>query len=362
MSKDVLSALFLLPILLIFTLSEANAGPASTNYELKDYTFGGGGTQNSTSTNYSIFGVAGETEFGKPGSTNYKAGAGLVYTLQANVPPAPTFTNPSSYYNKLKIVVAEGGNPTDAKYAIAISTDNFATDTKYVQNDNTVGTALGLEDWQTYASWGGASGVNIIGLSPNTTYTVKVASKRGNFTETGFGPTAQASTVNSSLAFDIDISATDTDTDPPFSVAIGELTAATVITASNKVWVDVDTNGTGGATVYVYDANSGLTSTATSYTITAVSNNLAAISEGYGARGSTVTQTSGGPMRKVAPFDGTGDTVGILDSAKRVIFDSTDQPVTAGRASFEIKAKASSVAKAASDYADTLTIITSATF
>lgn len=118
----------------------------------------------------------------------------------------------------------------------------------------------------------------------------------------------------------------------------------------------------GGGSVYVYGANAGLISTATSYTITAVSNNLAAISEGYGARGSTVAQSSGGPMRKVTPFDGAGDNVGVLDSSKRIIFDSTNQPVTAGRASFEIKAKASNVAKAATDYADTLTVITSATF
>lgn len=338
------------------------AGPTSTNYELKDYIFGGGGTQDSDSTNYSIFGVVGETEFGKPGSTSYKAGVGLVYTLQANVPPAPTFTNPSSFYNKLKIVINQGGNPTDAKYAIAISTDNFATDTKYIQNDNTVGATLGLEDWQTYTGWGGATGVNIIGLSSNTTYTVKVAAKRGNYTETGFGPTAQASTINASLTFDIDVAATDTETDPPFSVAIGELTAATVITASNKVWVDVDTNGTGGATVWVYDANSGLLSTATSYTISAVTTNLASATQGYGVRGSNTAQTSGGPMQIFTPYNGIGDNVGILDTTKRVIFDSSGQQVTAGRAAFEIKAKASNVAKAASDYADTLTVITSATF
>lgn len=349
--------------LIIFgTAIPAYAGPTSTNYELKDYTFGGGGTQDSDSTNYSIFGVAGEIEFGQPGSANYKAGAGLVYTLQADVPPAPTFTNPSSFYNKLKIVINEGGNPSDAKYAIAISTDNFATDTKYVQSDNTVSSTLGLEDWQTYTAWGGATGINIIGLSPNITYTVKVAAKRGNYTETGFGPTAQAATVGSQLSFDIDVASTDTETDPPFSVSIGELTVATVITAPNKVWIDVDTNGTGGANVYVYGANAGLTSSATSYTIGAVSNNLAAISEGYGARGSTVAQSSGGPMRKVAPFDGAGDNVGVLDSSKRIIFDSTNQPVTAGRASFELKAKASNVTKAATDYADTLTVIASATF
>lgn len=347
---------------LLLNTSPVSAGPTSTNFELKDYGFGSGGTENSTSVNFKLFGLSGEVDTDKLTSANFKSGNGLSFTFQANVPPAPTFTNPANYYNKLKIILNEGGNPSDAKYAIAISTDNFSTDTKYVQSDNTVSATLGLEDWQTYVTWGGATGINIIGLSPNITYTVKVASKHGNFTETGFGPTAQASTVNSSLTFDIDVSSIDTETDPPFSVSIGQLTGATVITASNKVWVDVDTNGTGGATVYVYGANAGLKSTAANYTINAVSSNLAAISEGYGARGSTVAQTSGGPMRKVAPFDGAGDNVGILDSTKRIIFDSTDQPVTAGRVSFEVKAKASAVTKAASDYADTLTVITSAMF
>ena len=183
----------------------ASAGPTSTNYELKDYGFGGGGTAKSDSTNYSIFGVAGETEFGKPGSTNYKAGAGLVYTLQANVPPAPTWTNPASNYDRLKLVIQTGGNPTDSKYAVAISDDSFIT-TQYVQSDYTIGSALGLEDWLTFdgaGSWGGAAGKFIRTLKTGTTYQVKVAAKRGNFTESGYGPTASAATSNPSLTFGI---------------------------------------------------------------------------------------------------------------------------------------------------------------
>lgn len=353
---------FIFNILFLAQSTSAQGNPTSTNYKITDFTFGGGGSANSTSTNYSLFGVLGEVETGKPGSTNYKLGAGLSYTFAANVPPAPTFTNPDNYYNKLKIVINEGGNPSDAKYAIAISTDNFVADTKYVQSDNTVSATLGTEDWQTYTSWGGAAGVNITGLTPGTTYTVKAAAKRGNFTETGFGPTVQASTVSPSLTFDIDVASTDTETSPPFTVSIGELTAATVITATNKVWVDVDTNGTSGATIYVYGTNNGLLSSATSYTISAVSANLASATEGYGARGSSVSQTSGGPMQILAPYNGVSDNVGIVDSSKRVVFDSSNQPVTAGRASFEIKAKASAVAKAATDYSDTLTVITSSSF
>jgi len=70
--------------------------------------------------------------------------------MKANVPGAPTFTNPSNYYNKLKIVIKHSSNPTDAQYAIAVSNDNFVSNTKYVQSDTTLGTT---PVWQTYTSW-----------------------------------------------------------------------------------------------------------------------------------------------------------------------------------------------------------------
>ena len=158
------------------------------------------------------------------------------------------------------------------------------------------------------------------------------------------------------------MASTDTETSPPFSIAIGDLAAATVVTAPNKVWVDVDTNGTAGVAVYVSSSNGGLNSPRVSYTIASASGNLTAASEGYGARGSTATQVSGGPFQIVTPYDGAGAVVGIVDAARRIIFESVGQPLTSGRASFELKAKASAVTRAASDYTDTLTVIASATF
>lgn len=361
-ARRIILIISIISIACLFSLpSVVFAGPTSTNYELKDYTFGGGGTQDSDSTNYSIFGVAGEVEFGKPDSTNYKAGAGLVYTLQANVPPAPTFTNPSNYYNKLRIVINQGGNPSDAKYAIAISTDNFATDTKYVQSDNTVGATLGLEDWQTSASWGGASGFDIIGLSDSTTYTIKVAVKRGNFTESSFGPVASAATVSPNITFDIDVSSTDSDTEPPFAINFSDLLAGSVVDSPQKIWVDLATNGTLGGKVYVYGQNEGLLSSTASYTITSVTGDLSALSEGFGAQGATATQTSGGPLTIVSPYNGSINTVGITNTVIREIFASAS-PITGGRGSFVLKAKSSSTTPASDDYSETLTVIASASF
>jgi hypothetical protein len=359
--KTLLSICLLL-VFIISTSQVSHAGPTSSTYELKAYSFGSGGTTTDTSSNYNLLGISGEQSGDQSSSSTYKTGSGLVFTQQADVPSAPTFTNPSHYYNKLHLVINTSGNATDATYAIAISTDNFSTDTKYVQSDNTIGTVLGAEDWQTYTAWGSSSGIDIIGLNPGVTYTVKAEAQQGNFTQTGFGPTAQATTENPSLSFDIDVSPTDTETAAPYSLSIGDLTAGSVITASDKVWVDVDTNGTAGASVYVQDSNSGLNSTSASYTISALSGNLSSVSEGYGAQGASATQTSGGPLEIVSPYNGASNVVGTLDTTKRIIFDSTAAPVIAGRASFEIKAKASAVTKAAGDYSDTLTLVASAAF
>lgn len=332
------------------------AGPSSTNFELKAYSFGAGGADNSTSTNFKLFGVAGEGDVTRPTSANFKSGNGLIYTQTANLPTAPTLTNPSNFYNKLTLTLNTGGNASDAQFAIAISTDNFVADTThFVQTDDSVGTTL---SWQTNSIWG-FGGFNLIGLNPNTTYTVKVAAKKGNYTQTGFGPTAQAATIGPTMSFSL---TTTSQPSPPFSVSIGTLTPQTVVTSSDKVNVNLSTNGNGGGMIYVYDSNAGLLSSSTSTTIAATSADLTGATSGYGLRGTTTSQSSGGPMRILAPYNGAGSNVGVADSSKRLVFDSTGAPVTTGVGSFELKAKASNTTPAATDYNDTLTILATGSF
>lgn len=330
--------------------------PASTTYQLKDYSFGSGGTSNATSSNYAAETLAGEQSAGKLDGTTYDIGSGLQFTNQANVPPAPTFTNPSSYYNKLKIVLDTGGNPTDTVFAIAISTDNFVSDTRYVQSDDTVGVALGVEDYQTYANWGGATGTLIIGLVPSTTYQVKVKAWQGKFTETGYGPTASAATVSPQMTFDIDVSASDVDNSVS-TINLGNLYAGTVVDSPEKIWLDFITNGENGGRIYVYSSNAGLQSTVAGYTISAVTGNLTVLSEGFGAQESTSTNG----LSADALYDQSGNTVGIVDTSIREIFTAS-APTTNGRGSFLLKAKSSSVTPAAGDYTETLTVIASASF
>jgi hypothetical protein len=180
------------------------AYPASSNYQIQEYSFGAGGTKNSTSSNYGLSGVAGAVEFGRPSSANYQMGSGLTFMMQANVPGAPSFTNPSDNYDRLRFILNTSNNPTDTTYAIAISSDNFVADTRYIKSDNTIGTTLTVADFQSYAAWGGASGEFVTSLSQNTTYTIKVKARQGDFTESEFGPTAQALTSTPSLTFSVD--------------------------------------------------------------------------------------------------------------------------------------------------------------
>lgn len=336
--------------------------PASTNYKLNDYAFGGGGTASSSSNLYSLFGTLGQVDQGSMSSSLYFIGAGLEFTMQASVSAAPTFVNPSNWYNKLQLTINRGGtDPQDYEYAIRIASGSGAF--QYVQNDGTLGTDLGDEDWQSYTEWGGASGSTIIGLYPSTTYTAQVAARQGRFfTQFMWSPTALASTDTSSISFDIDIAPSDSETAAPYTLAIGEITPGSVTTASNKVWVDFSTNANNGGFISVSGTNNGLQSSTASHTITSATADLTAQPQGYGAISSTTSQTSGGPMQAVSPYNGASNNVGALDTTKRFIYNSSETPVTGGRVSFQLKAKASATTPSATDYSDILTILVTGSF
>jgi hypothetical protein len=224
----------------------ASAGPASQNFELQEYGFGAGGTDTSmNSTNFKMFGTAGEIEAGRPFSANYKAGSGLIYTLKLNVPPAPTLSNPATNYDRLKFVLNQGGNKSDATYAIAISTDNFVSDMKYIKADRTVGSTLTTSDFKIYADWGEAGGVFVTALNSGTTYYVRAKARLANFTETEWGPISSGvATSNSSLTFSLDNS----------SIVFSDLNAGNSYTdAAKSTIMTTSTNAYNGYTVYSYE-------------------------------------------------------------------------------------------------------------
>lgn len=335
--------------------------PASTNYELKSFSTSAGGDETLSSSSYAMEGVLGEQGNDALSSSSYQNLPGLLYTQMANTPTAPTVANGGNYTNKLLVTVNVAGNPTDTLFAIAVSDDNFVS-TEYVQSDNTVGASLGTEDWQTYTDWGSGSGEFVVGLDPNTTYYFKVKAAQGSFTEGPWGPVASAATSALSISFDIDVSASDTETASPYVMALGNLSSGSVVTSSEKVWVDLSTNAPNGGFVYVFGSNGGLYSTKNNYTISAVTGNLTALSEGFGIQYNSVAESSGGPMAVSSPYDGTSEVVGTVSTNPQEIFTTSSAPIVGGRASFVTKAKITALTPASGDYSDTLTVISAASF
>ena len=334
--------------------------PAGTTYQLKDYGFGSGGAADSQSAAYTLNGITGQAGSGQAGGVAYSIGSGLVFGNQADAPPIPLLSNPGSFYNKLSLVLDPGSNPSDTRFAIAISGDGFAT-TEYVQSDATIGPDIGDSNYQIYAAWGGADGMLIVGLSSGTSYQVKAKAMQGGSTETAYGPTATAATLEPTLTFDIDVSPTDAKTSPPYVVDFGTLSAGTVTNSSERVWVDFSTNAEHGGHVYVAGANGGLRSASMNYRIPAINGDMTAFSQGFGAQGSTATQSAGGPFAISPAYDSTGTVVGVVDSTLREIF-SAGAPTSGGRGSFVLKAKASSLTPAATDYQEILTVIASSDY
>jgi hypothetical protein len=336
------------------------AMPTGTAYKLQSYGVGSGGVANATSSTYALNAISGEISGTQMSGTTYKINGGYEPTLMANVPAAPTVTNPANYYNKLQVVLDTGSNPTDTKFAIAISSDNFVT-TQYVKSDNSIGSSLAIGDYQTYTTWGGATGFLVLGLQPNTSYSLKVRAMQGKFTESGWSQVGSGATVNPSLTFDIDVSASDVETAPPYNLTFPDLVPGTVVTSSQKIWTDFDTNGDFGGNIYVYGKNAGLKSTAVTTTIAALSGDLSSLSQGYGVQSQSATQTAGGPFTVSSPYNGAGNNVGVEDTTIRKIY-SAPAPVTAGRNSFNLQAKVATLTPAASDYTEILTVIGAASF
>ncbi len=325
--------------------------PATTNYQLNSYGFGSGGTAGSSTSTYALEGTTGEVSGQNASTTTYGLRAGYIASQQAHVPKLSSFDNGSAtYYNKLHFVIDSQNNPTDAQYALSISTDNFVSNINYVKNDLTVGASLTATDYQTHASWGGASGANIVGLLPTTTYYLRVKATQGKYTESGYGPISSAATVGPQLSFSVSTNA----------VTIGALLPGVVTDASQPINVTFATNAASGGDVYISGKNIGLYSSRASYTLPSTSGDLSALTRGYGAQVTAIAAGSG-TFSKVSPYDGASQNVGLTDTLLRRIMTAS-APISGGTASVLLKAKSATGDTAANDYTETNTMLASAGF
>ncbi len=143
--------------------------------------------------------------------------------------------------------------------------------------------------------------------------------------------------------------------------ALGSLSTGSVATSPTPRTVTVNTNAASGWMVWAKDANAGLLSATTSATIAAGSpssnNTLSAGTQGYNL-GVTTSQTGGtGTITTAAPYVGSSLGQGAgLDTSLRTLVTSSG---TAQNAVLTLKNNVaiSTLTTAATDYADTITVV-----
>jgi len=107
------------------------------------------------------------------------------YQYVAAVPSAPTLSALST--SSINIVINQNSNPAPIKYAIYNQTTS-----QYIQTDGSLGASA---VWQTYANWGGSSGIANTGLTANTSYAYQVKARgTDNATETALSSSASINT------------------------------------------------------------------------------------------------------------------------------------------------------------------------
>jgi len=186
-----------------------------------------------------------------------------------------------------------------------------------------------------------------------------------------------SATVNSTLSFDIDTAVTDTDSDAPYTVALGTITTTDTRVSGGSdgikyIWADLDTNASGGMVVTVQNANgtNGLVSTEVSGdNINSASAPVVDGSENYGLCVVSVTESSGTGLEKAGGYtagtcdaDTEGNDVIALSTTPAAILNTTSDPIGGGRAQIAVQASIDGATIAHADYTDTLTFIATGTF
>jgi len=351
---------------LIFTMASFNfLTPVYANMESSHYRIEGedvtSGGQEEGSANYSVWEDIGNWVSSKLSSSNYSLGGGPTQQIQAHGPSQPTFENDTATrYDRLKYTIDNGGNPTDALFAIAITDDGWST-TNFIQADGTIASSIA---WQTYTGWGGASGEYVTGLKPDTAYKIKVVANRGDFTTSPYSGEAEAATVNPQITFDIDINTSHSETSAPYAITVGELYFNTITTGTNKIYLDLTTNTEQGTTIYVKDSNNGLYSSIANYTISSASETLQTnqdTDDGYGLQNGTWSASSGS-WTESGTYNVSGNSVGAVSTNWSEIANTTGDTLVSGSGEIIVKAVAAKITPAVDDYEDTITFRVIATY
>jgi hypothetical protein len=374
-----------------------------TDYKIEGATLSGGSLANSA--NYSLINTLGEIN-GNPyvSNSSYSLKVGSIEAFIANVPKVscfetdsdgsslcttgPAFLNTGGVvrvcgvpgcYNRARIEIDPQNNPADALYGIQISSDNFSADVQVVDGITRRPKALSLRnlaDYMTKTAWE-ANSLNIAGLEPNKEYWVRIVALHGDFTESSPSPTFSASTVYPSVNFDIDISGqggVSAETSPPYTIFFSGndklFRGGSAQTAPMLIWLDIDSNAKDGVAIVQLGQDGGLYSANQSYLIASSTADLSAVGEGFGLQNfdysgsglysSFIIGSGQGELSEILVdsnyIETSLNSVGAVSTSFLRVYSSSG-PVAAGRLAMRVKAKASEIAPAETDYTETITFV-----
>jgi hypothetical protein len=394
-------ALFLFAILFInIPLAVFADDLESPNYKIIDAnTNSAGEVTNSQSGDFDLLSSVGDFS-GDPRiySTNYRAGLGAVEIFSANTPkvscfetdtdgssscttgPAYLNTNgvvtvcgPDGCYDRARFEIDPQNNPDDTLYAIQISTDDFASDLRYIDGvtqrpiDETERT---LDEYLTKTDWEDSE-TNIRGLLSSTEYWIRIVALHGDFTESEPGPSVSATTAGASMNFDLDVaddSGTSAESSPPFAISFTDesllISNGPATTAQNLIWIDAETNALGGFAILQRGLNGGLFSSSQSYTIASDDADLDGTVEGFGLQDFYTSQqydTGGGngslaAISTITEYNVSANQVGKIDTSYLKVYQ-TDGPTKEGRMGLKLLARVSGSAPSATDYVEDITVV-----
>lgn len=281
----------------------------------------------------------------KPTSTATEASVVVTFPTGYTLGIAATFTT-----NTTNLAWPTGGT---AWPSIATATNVTSQAVTFPSGDLTVGT-LYCFNWINSAAvtvQASASSTNTGTIATQTSTPTLIDSSGYTTSSVTSDQITVSATVPSTFSF-----ALSATTDP-----LGTLNTSSVVSSPTPRTATVSTNAKNGWMVWAKDANTGLTSPSASSTIPSITpgtnSTLAGGTPGYNT-GLTFTQVSGsGAITIAAPFVGTATGQGGgLDTSLRTVASSNG---TANSAVLTLKNNVAigNITAAASDYADTITVI-----
>lgn len=362
------------------------------------------------STNYSILGGTSPVDDFTTSSTNYRFKGGTASFIEAYVPSVTCFetsTNSGTTnctgipgadgmrgvcstpgcYNRAKLEINANNNPLDVKYSIQIATNSlFTTGVQYITGANRLPkSTLALSDFLYKCEWEGTISVgycaaanttyqkyNILGLTPGTLYYVRVAALKGTatngtFSQSEWGPSATATTENTSITFDIDITTNIVNpSTPPYNLNSVNIVPEATSTSSEYIVFKITSNALNGTRTLIKSANANLTHISLADTIASYTGDLDSVANGFGIRNDSTTnsQTNSGNLGTITvsstPTDytdtGAANKVGGVPTTLTQLFNSNNLPILNGVSAYKLKVKAD-FSKRAGIYTETFSVV-----